>query len=161
MTGLIDLLAARSTRERVLLAVMLLVALPAAVYVTVLEPVASARQEALIARDEALALNGWVAERAAEVPAQSPVTPPRAAPVGATGIEAALRTAGLRPAVTTLTEDNDGQISIRFDSVTFTQLATWLSGQSERWGYALSAFRIEATDAPGKVSASLTLQPEA
>ncbi|WP_415918926.1 type II secretion system protein GspM [Tateyamaria sp. SN6-1] len=159
MNRFIDLLAARTARERLLLALLVFVGLPALTFVAVIEPVASARAAAAAARDDAVALNAWVVARAQEVPARTSTPAQDVAPIGSTGIETSLRAAGLRPAVTDLTENNAGVISLRFDSVTFTTLAAWVSGQSGGWGYRLSQFRISATDAPGKVAAALTLEP--
>lgn len=160
MNALIDMLAARTGRERTLLAALVVLGLPALIYVAVLEPAWSARADALRARDEALALNAWVAARAAEAPAPvAGAVQGTQSPIGSTGIEEALIAANLRGDVSDLGLRDDGVIELRFDSVTFTRLADWLSDQSPQWGYGLSTFRIVATDAPGKVSATLVLTP--
>ncbi|WP_299693812.1 type II secretion system protein GspM [uncultured Tateyamaria sp.] len=160
MNALVDMLAARTGRERMLLAALVVLGLPALIYVAVLEPAWSARADALRARDEALALNAWVAARAAEAPALTPqVVRTAPAPIGSTGIEETLIAAQLRGDVSDLGLRENGVIELRFDSVTFTRLANWLSEEAPHWGYALGTFRILATDAPGKVSATLVLTP--
>jgi general secretion pathway protein M len=80
-------------------------------------------------------------------------------PIGSSGIEQSLIDAGLRADVADLGVRDSGVIELRFDLVTFTTLANWLSASKPNWGYTISTFRIEATDVSGKVSASLTLTP--
>jgi len=153
MTGLVDLLAARTARERVLLSVLVLIALPLLAYFLVLAPVQTARDTALQARDDALALNAWVAARVADMPAISaPQTKPTE-PIGATGIEQTLISAQLRPSVTQLVEQDNGTVELRFDAVTFVQIASWVSAQSRDGGYELDRFDMRALETTGKVSA--------
>ena len=55
MNAILDLLAARSARERVLLALMVIVGLPVLIWIAVLEPAATSRANAKQARDDAKA----------------------------------------------------------------------------------------------------------
>ncbi|MEL6886680.1 MAG: type II secretion system protein GspM [Pseudomonadota bacterium] len=160
MSGrLIDMLAARTGRERMLLAVLVLVALPVLIGGAVLWPLHTGRLQAEQARNDALALHQWVVARAAEAPAVAATDAP--APIGSTGVEQTLIAAGLRQDVTDLGVRDGGEIELRFDAVTFVTLANWISAQAPVWGYDLSRFRIAAHETPGKVSATLVLSPPA
>jgi len=83
------------------------------------------------------------------------------APVGMSGIEAALRETDLRDAVTELANTADGGITLRFDAVRFSRLAAWLSAQSGEWGYDLAAFTFERGAREDVVAADLRLVPAA
>ena len=54
---------------------------------------------------------------------------------------------------------NRGEIALRFDSVSFTDLMRWLDAEDPGWGYEIAQFRVERTDRPAMVAARLTLVP--
>lgn len=157
---LVDRLLRLAPRERRLLGLLVIVVLPLGVVLGGLLPLRDARDSALDARTDALALNIWVQERAAE--AQTLASLPRTGtfvPIGTSGIEQALIDAGLRAAVTELSSDGDGVVSLRFDDVGFARLADWLSEADPVWGYDIALFRMEAAERSGNVTAALTLMP--
>ncbi|THD76796.1 hypothetical protein E7681_02860 [Thalassobius vesicularis] len=157
---LIDLLLPLSARERLLLGLAVLVILPLAVVFGVLLPLMQARQEAVAAQSDAVALNVWVQDRIAEktVLERLPVQT-IGAPVGSTAIEQGLIDARLRQDVSALGAQSGGVIELRFDRVDFVRLANWLSVQHPGWGYTIDSYRFEAIDEPGKVAASILLSP--
>ena len=157
---LIDALVRLSARERALLAVALLLALPAGLLFGVLLPLHEARGAALEARSEAIALNIWVQDRVAEAATLAPVTEiPDRAPIGTGAIEQGLIDQGLRDAISQLSADGDGVVTLRFDDVRFGRVAAWLSGAHPDWGYDIASLRLEATDTPGNAALALTLIP--
>ena len=157
---MIEFLLNRSPSERRLLGVLFLLVLPLALVVGVLLPLRDAQDGARTVETQTQALHIWVAQRVVEMNGLAPVNDvPDAAPIGSSGIEERLIAAGLRPFISDLGVRDEGVIELRFDVVTFTQLANWLSDNANDWGYALSSFRFETLDAPGKVSASLILTP--
>ena len=107
----------------------------------------------------------WVAERAVEHARLRRAAGADAgggtAPVGMSGLEAALRAAGLRDAVTELANTAEGGITLRFDAVRFSRLAAWLSDQSGQWGYDLDGFTFERGAREDVVAADLRLVPAA
>lgn len=158
---LIDFLLQRSGRERILLAALFAIGLPLAVVFAVLLPLKDRKDAALAANAEAVALNIWVQDRAAELTqfAESPQAAAAAEPIGSSAIEESLIAASLRPFVSELGVADGGVIELRFDLVKFTALADWISANSRTWGYDISSFRFEATQESGKVSARLALTP--
>ncbi|MEP3056368.1 type II secretion system protein GspM [Ascidiaceihabitans sp.] len=158
---MIEFLLKRTHSERRLLAVLGLVVVPLAIAFGVLLPLHDAKKAAKEAEARTAALHIWVATRAVDAAALGPVTDTTTpkAPIGSSGIEERLIDAGLRPFISDLGVRDEGVIELRFDTVTFTQLANWLSDNETDWGYDLTSFRFEALDAPGKVSASLVLTP--
>ncbi|APE42078.1 hypothetical protein BOO69_00635 [Sulfitobacter alexandrii] len=157
---LIDFLLQRSARERLLLAVLFGLGLPLLIVFAVLLPLKDRKAAALAANTEAVALNIWVQERAAELASLSsaPVEA-RSDPIGSSAIEESLIRADLRPYVSELGVADGGVIELRFDLVKFTALADWISANSRTWGYDISSFRFEASQESGKVSARLSLAP--
>ena len=158
---LIDLLVKLAPRERVLLGLLVLVVLPGALWVAVLEPLAARRAQAGAELAEARALHDWVQARSTEMAAlgQADNTGPRA-PVGLSALEQSLMAARLREAVTGLANGTDGGIELRFDAVEFGVFMAWLSAQDPGWGYDIASFRIGQTEEPGLVSAELRLRPQ-
>ena len=162
MSGaLIEFLSARPPRERWLIGLLVLVVLPIAIVVGLLLPLRDAHDDALRAQADARALQTWVVQRVGEKLelARAPDTQPVTA-IGSSGIEQSLIDAGLRSDVAELGARDSGVIELRFDLVTFTTLANWLSASKPTWGYSVTSFRIEATETSGKVSASLALTPQ-
>lgn len=162
--GLIDWLMARAPRERLLLAVSVLLALPLALGFGWLLPLHEARQEAEAALEEARALNLWVRERQGEIMVLAAVAPDgpdgRGGPVGASALEQSLRTARLRDWLSALETGGEGGIELSFDTVEFAPLMAWIETQETAgWGYRIDALRLERTERPAMVSARLVLAP--
>ncbi|WP_136439671.1 type II secretion system protein GspM [Pacificoceanicola onchidii] len=162
MSGsLLDMLLRLSPRERGLLGLMTGVALPLGIGFAVLLPLYEARQAAEADREEAVALQAWVAARAGEAQglAQSVIPDQAYEPIGLSGIEEGLIAANLRGALTSIGTESGGVIALRFDSVDFVRLATWLSSAHPSWGYTIQTLRLEDIGAPSKVSARIELSP--
>lgn len=159
---LIDLLLGLSSRERRLLAALVLAVLPLAAVFALLLPLQERRAAAAAALEEAQALQLWVQQRSAEKAALAQpgrVPEPTGAPAGLSGLEQGLIAAGLRPALSELGTEAGGGVVLRFDSVDFTRLANWLSAAHPGWGYDIESFRFDAVDGPGRVAAWITLAP--
>ncbi|WP_334192600.1 type II secretion system protein GspM [Pararhodobacter sp.] len=155
-------LARRSPRERFLLALLLLGAVPLAFLSLLALPLNEARTAARADLDAARATQAWYIARQAEIAAlpQPGVAPPedgRPAPVGLGGIEARLIAAGLRPSVTLLANAPNGRVALSLDSVDFADLMPWIDGIGAA-GYAVAALRFDRTG-PGTVDAELQLEP--
>ncbi|SHL20161.1 Type II secretory pathway, component PulM [Roseovarius marisflavi] len=167
MTGMMDAiigaLLGLSGRERLLVAVLALVALPLGVVYGVALPLADARQEAQRAVAEARATELWVADQSLLYASET--TALRNAgeganggpPIGISGIEASLVEAGLRAQASELANAADGGITMRFDAVRFTKLAEWLTLQEANWGYTLVGFTFERGEREDVVAADLRL----
>lgn len=168
MSAVLDRLAGvlldLSRRERLLLLALLVVGLPLVVLQTVAVPMLARQAAARAALAEARTTELWVAEQAlAHARLARAAGTPRArtttAPIGISGIEAGLRAAGLREAVTELANTGDGGITLRFDAVRFTVLAGWLAAQADIWGYDLAGFAFERGAREDVVAADLRLVP--
>lgn len=161
--GLAGFLLERSRRERWLLAVLVLVGLPLLLAQGVALPLIERQAEARAALAEARATEVWLAEQAvahARLVREGGEGRPRARdPIGVSGIEAGLREAELREAVTELANTADGGVTLRFDAVRFTTLAAWLSSETDRWGYELAGFTFERGARGDVVAAELRLDP--
>jgi len=157
---LIDLLGRLSARERGLIAFLIAVVLPLALWLTWLGPLVQARADALAALQNARALDAWVSDRATENALLRVTAPEKSPPaIGASGVEQRLISVDLRDALSGLSDLGDGRLSLRFDSVEFARLILWLSDSDPIWGYEISKFRFERTPVAGVVSADLTLTP--
>ncbi|SFE40997.1 type II secretion system protein GspM [Roseivivax sediminis] len=158
---MIDALLRLAPRERFLLGVLVLLALPAAVAFGVLLPLVEERRAAEAALAEARAVNVWVTERAAEMAALAPAerAGPRD-PVGLAGLERSLIGAGLRDVVAELSNASGGGVTLAFDDAPFTDLAAWLDTSDPYWGYDIEELLLERSDAPGLVRADLRLVPQ-
>ncbi|MBE1291294.1 MAG: hypothetical protein GJ677_02275 [Rhodobacteraceae bacterium] len=161
---LIDLLLRLAPRERRLLALLVLVILPVGIWGLWLQPLQSKQAAVQAAEAEARALRSWVAEQASAqrafpsgVSAVERVPQP---PIGLSGVEQSLVSAGLREAVSDLGTGANGAVELRFGTVEFTRLMGWLSAAERDWGYQIDSFRIEAHMAEGLVSALFRLTPE-
>jgi len=159
------LLMERSRRERWLLVVLVFGALPLALWQGLAVPLIERQAQARAALAETRAIEAWLAEQAVEharlMRAARRGETRVAAPVGMSGLESALREAGLRAEVTELANTADGGITLRFDAVRFSRLAAWLSSQSGQWGYDLDAFTFERGAREDVVAADLRLVPTA
>ncbi|MCE8009871.1 type II secretion system protein GspM [Aestuariivita sp.] len=158
---LIEMLLHLSSRERRLLGILVFAAFPLALWFAVLEPLREARTVAAQDLEEARALTLWLSDRAADHAALTRAgdSGPRA-PIGSSGLEQSLISAGLRDQVSALTNRAQGGIELRFDDVPFVALADWLSRSDPGWGYDIASLRIERTDEPGRVAADLVLAPQ-
>lgn len=156
-------LSRRSPRERLLLALLLLVALPVAGLFLGAVPLIDARVSARAALDEARAERAWYVERQAEiavlpVPGEA-VARETPAPVGLGGIEARLIAAGLREAVSQLANAQGNGVTLGFDPVGFEDLMRWLDGVETEAGYRVSALQVLRGDGDGLVEAEIRLEP--
>ncbi|MFW2541360.1 type II secretion system protein GspM [Primorskyibacter sp. 2E107] len=158
---LLDMLLRLSPRERSLLGLMAGVALPLGIGFALLLPLAEARQKAEAAQVEALALQGWVTTRAAEAQGltRTERREERFEPIGLSGIEEGLIAANLRGALTSIGTESGGVIALRFDSVDFIRLASWLSSAHPEWGYRFQTLRLEDIGQPSRVLARIALSP--
>jgi len=160
-TGLLDMLLRRSPRERRLLGLLALVAVPALLWLWVVSPLLESRAALIRQSAEARVLQLWVAEQAAD---QQQLGRPQGSqpvpPIGISGLEQSLVTAQLRQQVTRLGGQGDGGIELGFEAVEFTVLASWLSQMDPGWGYDIAALRLQRHADPGLVSAELTLAPQ-
>ncbi|WP_417726337.1 type II secretion system protein GspM [Roseovarius sp.] len=165
MDRLTSFLLGLSPRERWLVALLVLIALPIGAVYGIALPLAETRDNARAAVAEARATELWVADRAVEYAtltrdkARAPQFARATSPVGISGIEASLRDAGLRQAASELANAADGGITLRFDAVRFTQLAEWLTAQNDIWGYDLAGFTFERGARTDVVAADLRLVP--
>ncbi|MCF3596459.1 type II secretion system protein M [Rhodobacteraceae bacterium LMO-12] len=159
--SLIDTLARRSPRERVLLGLLAGIVLPLALGLGVLLPLHQARQAAERALTEAQVLNAWVATRAGESAAIAPATrEPRAvvaAPIGLAALEQSLTLAQLRGSISRLEARETGGIALSFDAVRFVDLMAWLEAQDPDWGYVITSAQIEPGRAPSLADVALEL----
>lgn len=164
MAWLADWLAGRSARERRLLVLTVVAALPLGAVFGIAVPLAEERAAARQEVAEAQALHQWVADQHRQHAArllrqpQATAVHPRE-PIGVSGIERSLRAAGLGTAVTRLTEAGDGTVNLGFEAVAFVDLAEWLDAENPVWGYEMVSFRIVRGETPGEVAADLALEP--
>ena len=159
--NLIDWLAARTGRERVLMALLAGVLLPAALVLGVLLPMAERRAAAEQALEEARLENAWVAARAAEAVRLAPAeaAPEQVyEPVGLSELEQGLKRARLWPYVKRLEARSQGGVALDFEEVEFTDLMNWLERRDPEWGYRFESFRIEPRLQPAMVKASIVLR---
>ncbi|MCA2012764.1 type II secretion system protein GspM [Pararhodobacter sp. CCB-MM2] len=163
IAALARLLARRSPRERLLLALLVLAALPLGAVTLVALPLAEARQQAAATLSEARATQEWYRARQVEIaalPAQGGPAPEQArvAPVGLGGIEARLIEAGLRDGVTRLAEASGRRVALDLTGQPFAPLMDWLAALEADAGYRVSALQLERSG-PGLVDAELQLEP--
>ncbi|SIS95441.1 type II secretion system protein M (GspM) [Roseivivax lentus] len=145
-----------SRREKVLLALCFLVAVPLALWALVAVPLQESRDRAVAALAGAQADYIWVAEKAQQYAAMSQ---PSTGPVGIAGLEAALMESGLRQAATALETAPNGNIRLQIRNVPFDTLGRFLDAAGQELGYAISELTIDPTDSAGQVNASLGFEP--
>lgn len=156
--SLIDTLAKRTPRERVLLMLLGAGILPVLLAFSVLLPLSEHRRAAEVGLEDAQALNLWVANRASEAASFTGTSPrENTAPMGLSNLEQSLRNANLRAAVSRLEARNNGGIAMEFEAVDFIKLMEWLDAQTPVWGYVITSVRIEPTNAPARVRAAFLL----
>ncbi len=158
---LIDLLVRLAPRERILLGLLVLVIIPVALVLGLLWPLHEARQSAAAELAEARALDAWVIERQAEMarlslPSETAELPPA---IGVSALEESLISSNLRPFMSSLETRDEGEITLRFDAVSFVDLMRWMDRSDPGWGYRIAALRIERGERPAFVEARLTLVP--
>lgn len=154
-----------SRRERWLLLLAFLLALPLGIVFAIAEPLADRRLAAQARLAEMQAQRDWLQARQTELaqlpvaaaPATEPVFETR--PVGLGGIEARLSDAGLREYVALLAAPAGGAVAIQLEGVRFIALMEWVETVEAEAGYALGALRLRRGDEPGTVSADLQLEP--
>lgn len=157
---LIDMLLRLSPRERRLLGLACGLVLPLAVVFGLLLPLHDSHARARAARDDARALQLWVAESAREKTRLARhAAPPVGPPIGSAGIEQSLIAANLRSAVSTLGAQADGSVDLRFEAVNFRRLADWLSATHPGWGYDIRSYVFEPGPRPGTAALQLILVP--
>ncbi len=163
---IIRYLAGLSRRERWLLVLLIVVALPMAAVFGLILPLNQARKAAQAEVHETRAVEKWVAARAADYLAQGAelratgaAAPASRTPIGISGIELSLVEAGLRKDVTELANNADGGVTLRFDEVAFTGLTNWLSLNEMSWGYKLDAFNFGRGTRNDLVEAEFKLVP--
>ncbi len=159
IAALARVLAQRSPRERLLLALLLLVALPVAFAALVMLPLRDALIAGRADLAEAQAARAWYAERQIEIAALpvAGVAPALATPVGLGGIEARLIDAGLRDAVRLLAPAPGGGVSLGLDAAPFDVVMAWVEGIGAA-GYRLAALSLEGAG-DGDVTAEIGLEP--
>ena len=156
-----DRLLQLSARERRGLGLMVLVLIPALLWLWLISPLLERRAALTRQLHEAQALQIWVADRAADQlqlgQAQSSQPQP---PIGLSGLEQSLVQAQLRAQVTRLAAQTEGGIELGFERVEFTVLASWLSQMDPGWGYDIASLELQRHADPGWVAAKLTLAPQ-
>lgn len=164
--ALADMLIARSRRERWLLSLMVLVAVPFIYVYGVVLPLGARHQQAQVALEDAAALESWLQARRVELESLPPV-PENAAgadggarPVpGLGGIETRLDKAGLGAAVRQIASADQGGVTLRLEEVAFTDLMAWLDAFEAETGYGVARMTLDRSDRPGLVEADILLRP--
>lgn len=158
------ILAARNPRERRLLALLALVAVPLAFGFLLALPLLEARRNARAGLDAALTTRSWYLDRQAEIAALPVPGEPVAAnadttaPIGLGGIEDLLIDAGLRDAVTLLANAPGGGVTLALGPVPFGPLMGWIDTLAPEAGYGLRALRVTRA-ATGQARAEMQLEP--
>ncbi len=155
----IEMLLRLAPRERMLLALMVVVLLAGA-GIGWLLPLQERRAVAERELQEARALTAWVQARADQAQGLPQVGETRATdPIGTSGIEQGLIIAGLRDRVRGLSNSAGGSIELRLENVRFERMMQWVSASEGSWGYEIESLRIEKTGVPGLVIADFRLTP--
>lgn len=161
---LIQFLAGLTRRERILIALVLFIALPAGLVQAVALPLLARNEAARAAVAEAEALQDWLRARQAELallPAASenPQAATNIPPAGLSALEDSLTQAGLRQSLSLFTNPSGASVSLRFQSVGFTQLMPWLDDVERRMGYRVATLRLSRGDQANLVEAEIQLEP--
>jgi general secretion pathway protein M len=152
-------LSALSGRERWLLALLVAVALPAAIWLALAEPLVKRRAEARTALAQAADTRAWLISQRAVLAALPPPPPPGPPPEGLGGLEARLATLNLPRGAGQLADAGDGAVTLRLTSVPFVDLMPWLEGVQAQAGYRLAAITLTTGPGPALVTADLRLEP--
>ncbi|MBN8292964.1 type II secretion system protein M [Rhodobacter sp. NTK016B] len=163
IAALARILARRSKRERTLLTLLALGAVPVAFVGLIALPLIDARDAARAELDAARATRDWYAARQVEIAvlpaldtAEPEAEPP--APVGLGGIEAGLIAADLRNVVSQLANAPDRGVRLSFAAAPFAGVMDWVDGLAEGSGYSVAALVLERVS-PGLVDADIRLEP--
>lgn len=167
LEGVLRQAAGLRRRERGLIVLLFLAALPLALWFGVITPQHANRAAARVALSDAAALRDWVAAQSAATAGRAAPDSARAAqaagpgpaPIGISGLEQSLVATGLRGDVTRLADQGDGTILLGFERVRFLALTDWLTALVPSWGYEVAGFRFERGDAPDTVAAEFRLAP--
>lgn len=173
MRALALILLRRSARERVLLAVLLLIVVPFSFAALVVVPLQDRRAAQINQLMQAQALLDWLAEEASSyVPTRAATTGTASpsitlAPItGIADLEQALTEAGLRADVTRLNMQDQSsagalarsRITLGFDAVAFEPAMTWLSGLAAR-GVEIRTLRVQPIpDTLGQIQLNVALE---
>lgn len=159
MIRLAQALLDRTPRERVALGVLALVALPAALWFALAEPLLARREAArdalVLAEDE----RAWLAARLAEAAAlPAPAASPP--PAGLAALEQRLTAADLAGGGRArLADAGGGAVTLALDAAPFARLMAWLDGIEAEAGYRLTALTLTPAAEPGRVDAQIRLEP--
>ncbi|MGV6848429.1 MAG: type II secretion system protein GspM [Marinibacterium sp.] len=163
MAKLASTLSRLSSRERLLLILLGLVAVPVALVFAVALPLIEHRDRARAALTDSRALLTWVAARDSQWQAQTANrATSAAAPLAAASLadlEAALLEAGLSRSVDTLENGHGDAVSIVLGSAQFVAVGAFLEQTETALGYDIARLRITAADTPGQVDVVLDLEP--
>jgi len=152
-------LSSLSRRERWLLALLAVVALPAAIWLALADPLLHRRAEARAALLQAEDTRAWLVLRWAELSELPPPPPPGPEPEGLGGLEARLVALNLPRGAGQLADAGGGAVTLRLASVPFGDLMTWLEGVQVQSGYRLAAITVTPGAGPSLVTADLRLEP--
>ena len=157
-------LARRTPRERLLLALLIVLVLPLGFVFLVALPVLDQRAAAQSARVQAEADQRWYISQQAQIEAlpQAVQTPSEASlpAVGLGGIEDRLIEAGLRDAVALLANVQGDGVSLTLGDVPFVDVMQWVAGIEAEAGYTVSTLRLVSGDEGGLVSVEMRLEPQ-
>ena len=157
---LVEQLLRLSGRERVLLALMLMVG-AVGLGAGLLLPLADRRAAAERALVEARALDLWVSARSEEAALiRDAAGPGPVAAIGLAAVQRSLEDAGLIGQVETLSAYRGDGIEMRLEAVSFDRLIAWVTQIEPLWGYRFAAFRIEKGPEPGLVNARFEVVPK-
>lgn len=158
MMRLAQALMDRTPRERVALAVLALVALPAALWFGLGEPLLARREAAREALAQAQAERAWLAARLAEaaaLPAPAAAPPP----AGLAALEQRLAAADLAGGGARLADAGGGAVALALEGAPFGRLMAWLDGIEAETGYRPTALTLTPAAEPGRVGAEIRLEP--
>jgi type II secretory pathway component PulM len=159
MIRLAQALMSLSPRERGFLALMAAVALPAALWLALAEPLLDSRAQARQDLAQAEDLRAWVLARQADLAALPPPPPPGPAPLGLGALETRLAALSLPPGAAQLADAGGGAVTLRLADVAFADLMPWLERIEAEAGYHLSTLTLTASAKPAHVIADLRLEP--
>ncbi|MEL6452380.1 MAG: type II secretion system protein GspM [Pseudomonadota bacterium] len=151
-----------SAREQVLLLAATALLAAAGFYTLVAEPLIQdrARLREAVAREAAV--GAWLQDQSAaftalgRVPAGvQPAAALPEAPRDVPALETRLREAGLDQALTRLAPQGAGAVDLSFEAVSYVALTEWML--REGLAHRLTSLNMQATDAPDRVDARLTV----
>jgi len=154
---LTDWLGRLSLRERLLIVTLVTVVLPPFVYFSVLVPLHDRRVSAAATLQSAQNDAIWAQDRLAEYARleQGDAPGPAPSPIGLSGVETLLIDAGLRLNTLVTSSPDSESFELAFTGVQFEQLMSWLEQLEQKAGYRIALLRINATEIPGLVDATV------